>query len=256
MCVRARAHTHARAYTHVVMSAPAAPVRVGAIRVGQKHGRGVPGQRNVAADGFVNIDVTSGSAYKINGRVLSSTLSPMRIGPVLDIDTGAVLARVFENYWQYSKLWSTAGHGTAGEQTESEARKWEAFRDAGFDLVKGKRRPFAKALGYGVPDGCIYGGRAMGYVESRKLAYVPHYAGLIESSAALDELEALVRGGTSVMLIDGDGPPRDAHPHGMELTAANWRQMINDASCPFGHAWVVARELAKRCHPHIVCLDD
>lgn len=83
-------------------------------------------------------------------------------------------------------------------------------------------------------------------MESRPF-YVRAYRALIEPLPIMAELEKLVRSGVSVMLIDGDGPPKAEHPEGLEMTRANWDRMIADGSCSFGHGYVVARVLAERC---------
>ena len=50
------------------------PSAMGHVRVGQKRPRGVRGATNTSAEGFLNVDVTSGSMNKINGAPL--TLDP------------------------------------------------------------------------------------------------------------------------------------------------------------------------------------
>ena len=112
-------------------------------------------------------------------------------------------------------------------------------------LKKGKRRLFPKA--YGPADCAFIGGKEVAYVPSRSLKYVPEYGALIDKLPIMDELEKLVKGGQPVMIIDGDGPPRHLYPDGMDMTVANWDKMIQMASFPFGHGYVVARKLAERC---------
>lgn len=123
---------------------------------------------------------------------------------------------------------------------------WFKFRAKGFASTKGKRRPLPLKK-YGVPTASYYNDRPMGYVESRKLEYVPKYSALIKDLPVMDALERLIKSGQSVMLIDGDGPPRDQYPNGMEMTEDNWTRMLDDPQARFGHGYVVARDLAKRC---------
>ncbi len=81
---------------------------LGKVRIGQKKKRGIKGDTNPIYKNYKNIDVTSGSMNKINGKLVKEDLSPMLIGPV--IDKQGVKAKIFENYWQYGKLWLKAGH--------------------------------------------------------------------------------------------------------------------------------------------------
>jgi hypothetical protein len=55
----------------------------------------------------------------------------------------------------------------------------------------------------------------------------------------------MVRGGTNVMLIDGDGPNVQKWPKGREATREAIDDAINDESKPFGHAWACALALLE-----------
>lgn len=220
---------------------------MGSIRVGQKRRRGVTGERNVMADGFVNIDVTSGSGNKVGG-IKATTLSPMLL-PVHDAE-GKLITVSFELQWQFSKSWAKAGHIHVNEDgTRVPTVAWHAFRAKGLALKKGKRRPFPRA--YGPADCAFIDGKEVGYVASRSQLYVPVYGSLIDKLPIMDELEKMVRAGQSVMIIDGDGPSRHLAPAGMDMTPSNWQRMLADPAHPFGHGYVVARKLAERCYPHL-----
>jgi len=229
-------------------AATAAAAVSGMIRVGQKRRRGVMGERNVMADGFLNIDVTSGSGNKVGG-IKATCFSPMLL-PVHDAN-GKLITVAFENLWQHgSKAWSKAGHiKVLADGTRVPTFAWHAFRAKGLALKKGKRRPFPRA--YGPADCAFIDGKEVGYVASRSLLYVPVYGGLIENLPIMDELEKLVKGGQPVMILDGDGPPRHLYPNGMEMTPANWQRMLQDPAFSFGHGYVVARKLMERCFPHV-----
>lgn len=221
--------------------------RFGQIRVGQKRRRGVTGERNVMANGFLNIDVTSGSGNKVGG-IKVTALSPMLL-PVYDAE-GKLVTVAFECLWQWSKSWAKAGHiQVLADGTRVPTAAWHAFRAKGLALKKGKRRPFPRAFG---PADCAFiDGKEVGYVASRSQLYVPVYGGLIDKLPIMDELEKVVRSGQSVMIIDGDGPPRHLAPEGMDMTPSNWQRMLADPAFPFGHGYVVARKLAERCYPHL-----
>lgn len=214
------------------------------VRIGQKHRRGVSGEQTVRADGFKNIDVTSASRNLVGPeRHSATTLSPMRLGPI--VDQHGNIARLFENYWQFSKMWPTAGHCAAGsgddECVPSDA--WFRFRRRGFALEKGKRRPLPKKP-YGFPRFSFYNGQPMGYVESRKKIYVPLYYYLIRDLPVIAAMRQMVERGEKIMIVDNDGPPREQYPQGMPLTLANWQRMLDDPSAPFGHGYIVAAVVA------------
>jgi hypothetical protein len=216
------------------------------IYVGQKRQRGVTGQRNVMREGVLNIDVTSGSGNKVGGHK-ATAFSPFLL-PVYD-EGGKLVTCAFELWWQSLKAWKKAGHiqeHADGSWTPTPA--WHAFRAKSLALKKGKRRLFPKA--YGPADCAFIDGKRVDYVPSR-VHYVSMYGGLIDKLPILDELVKLVKAGKSVMLLDGDGPPRHLFPNGMPLTPANWTRMMQDPSASFGHGYEVARKLAERCFPDV-----
>ncbi len=216
----------------------------GRVFVGQKHSRGVFGQKTVSNGDAKNIDVTSGSKNLIGAqRVCANTLSPLTLGPVFD--ESGLQSLTFEGYWQGSKYWAgDAGHIDSNKKPTP---KWFQFRARQFALSKGKRRPLPLKQ-FGRPIGAIYNeidySETSGYVRSRKEIYVPIYANLIRNSAAVVAMREMVRVGESVMIIDGDGPPRNLYPNGMEMTAENWKKMIDDPKYCFGHGYVVAALVA------------
>lgn len=212
----------------------------GNVRIGQKHSRGVPGQRTVTCDGFLNIDVTSGSRNLIGPeRVPAVTLSPMKLGPITDAEGNTAL--IFENYWQFGKMWQSAGHidPSSGKPTD----KWLAFRRKGYALAKGKRRPLPIKK-YGTANRAHYNGRSYDYVHSRKAIYVPIYYRLIKDLPAIHAMREMLNSGQKIMIVDLDGPPRNSYPNGMPMTVENWRRLINDPRISFGHGYVVAALLA------------
>eukprot|EP01084_Bolivina_argentea_P318911 553163_1 len=94
------------------------------------------------------INVTSGSNNKIEGES-AKQVSPMNLGPInkelfnkLNIfnsqndDEEAIL---FENYWQYGKIFKDLGH--LNNKTNKYTNKWLKFRKKGYLLKKGHRHP-------------------------------------------------------------------------------------------------------------------
>lgn len=187
--------------------------------------------------GFKNIDVTAGSNNKLGGKLVKEDLSPLLIGPVTDKDGRKCL--IFENFWQ-ARCYTKAGHVKDGQVT----KEWEKFCDKQFKMEKGKRRPFAKALGYGAPDFAIYNGKKYDYITSRKEIYVPIYAELVKNTDAIKEMKKMLESGENIMILDGDGPPKSLYPEGLEMTQKVWDGMIKNPQFPFGHGYVVAGLLA------------
>jgi len=79
----------------------------GTVVVAQKPGRGIKSAWP-EREGFVRIDVTSGSNKKIEGHS-ATDFSPLFLGPVQDAAGNKALR--FENYWQFTKV-SLASKGS------------------------------------------------------------------------------------------------------------------------------------------------
>lgn len=209
----------------------------GKVRIGQKFKRGIKGDKSASRKNYINIDVTSGSRNKIGG-VSATTLSPFYLGPV--VDSSGMKALIFENYWQYGKMWKTAGHiNKYGSPTEA----WFKFRKNGYKSQIGKRRPLpCKPYGFAVSS--YYKNKVYDYLESRKKIYVPVYKKLIISLPIIKKMKQLLKASTNIMILDNDGPPKDIYPEGIAMTAKNFRVMLKDPKHPFGHGYIVAAVIA------------
>lgn len=224
------------------MSEPSAQKR-GRVFIGQKQQRGVAGDRAAKRACVLSVDVTSASGNKLGpDGVRASSLSPFKVGPVFDKAEPSLRAELFENRWQYGKLWPTAQHFASDGVQPSAA--WFEFRAKGYASSKPRRRPLPRKS-HGNATSSFYNGRVHGYVESRKAIYVPEYAALIRDSDAVRELRQMVKDGTSVLILDNDAPPKTVWPEGRELTQELWDTAIEDASLPFGHGYVVAALVAE-----------
>jgi hypothetical protein len=213
----------------------------GKVYIGQKQQRGVAGDRAAKRDGVLSIDVTSASMTLLGAdKVRASTLSPFRVGPVVDKSDTQLSARIFENRWQYGKMWPTANHINADGSPSPE---WFKFRAKGYASNIPKRRPLPKKQ-YGFATSSFYNGRVHGYVESRKLIYVPEYMELIRHSSAIREMRDHLDEGTSILVLDNDAPPKTMWREGREMTQELWDEMIDNKDLPFGHGYVVAALLA------------
>ena len=214
------------------------------------------------------INVTSGSNNKINGST-AKDVSPMYLGPIkralfeqLGVDNAKrddEEAVLFENYWQYGKLFATLGHLSADDRVTP---KWRAFRKKGYAQKKGHRHPkgtkttevlyrFKRGgrecnkYKYHTACSSYYFGERMSYIESRKRVYCPMYEALVRRTAFYTKLQKEVARGVHVMILDFDGPRgRTDGDKCLEVTLKMLREKINDASAPFGHGYVFAAMLA------------
>lgn len=199
------------------------------IRIAQKKRRGVAGDCNPTFPGVKNIDVTSGSMNKLNGRLVKYNFSPLLIGPCKDF-------RIFENYWQYGKIWNY--HLDDNDKINIE---WKRFNQSGKSLTIGKRHPLSRE--YGLPILSYYDGEYLEYIESRKKIYIPEYTKLISNTESMKALKEKVRNGEKIMILDVDGPPKSLYPEGVEMSIEFWNEMLENPKYPFGHGYVVAKLL-------------
>ena len=224
---------------------------VGTVRVGQKRRRGVAGDTNPVVPGFLNIDATSGSANKINGYPAKEAFSPMYLGPFL---YEGELVNVFENWWQYSKMFDELGHiGPDGLPTQ----KWFEFRKKGWAKMKGDRHPvgtrtndvmFVDDSGKNryryMKASCQAadkeGKAIMGYVSSRKYLYSHVYCELVKLQPGFHELKKMVDSGMNVQILDVDGPREEKS---VVITKEELRRRIEDTSSPMGHGFFLAAML-------------
>lgn len=203
------------------------------------------------------INVTSGSNNKINGEK-ASQISPMYLGPVNqtllaklgihNTDNESDLALIFENYWQYGKIFDTMGHLIDGQITT----KWMEFRKKGYAERKGFRHPKGTKTKKCKHMACssYYFGEYMDYITSRKKVYCPIYEALAKETAFYKLLKKQVENGLNVIILDFDGPK----PAGtcLPINVDLLKQKINDPTTPFGHGYVFAAmlggiQLSKYC---------
>jgi len=226
----------------------------GQVYIGKLRNRG--GGRDPVIPNVKNINVTSGSNNKINGYSIKN-LSPLYIGPVIEKDIfghGNLVADIFENYWQYGKVFEELGHV---DDDGNITRKWREFRSKGYHKKTGDRHPVGTKTNevkyvddrgrnwyrYMTPIFGRYLATNMDYIESRKRIYVPVYEYLLENSETFQALQDYVDEGHDVQILDLDGPV-DADPDGQRVTKKYLRKKINDPSANFGHGYVAAALLS------------
>lgn len=250
-------------------NAVAKEVTKGTVRIGKKRQRGVQGSTDPVSTNFLNIDATSGSNNKIDGHSATS-FSPMKLGPVIESEIfpdlfkeGTTLKSqsclLFENYWQYGKIFNELGHLKNGKITAA----WTAFRQKGYQKTKGDRHPVGTKTNevkfkdnkgrnhYRYMTACSshYLGEQMDYLTSRKKIYIPVYAYLVRQTAAFIALKQKVDAGASVQVLDFDGP----HDGSQIVTLPMLLEKVNDPQHPFGHGYVLAA-LLSGFEPEDYCL--
>jgi hypothetical protein len=221
------------------LSTPTGKIRCGKFARGSVHPK---------LDGYMNMVVCS-----VNGNW--GQLSPMKLGPfivteelsplvpggvcpgfiVSDIHIGKQVAMCqnFENYWQYSKVYSVDNvNGILGESFFNR-------RAEGFQSTKAKRRVFpAKS---GITTLCsYYDGKLYQYLESR-VFYCSGYSMLAEAHAKYKEIKRIMESGQNILILDLDAPSWESH--NQELTPEFFEKEYNDTTHPFGHGMVLCSML-------------
>ncbi len=170
--------------------------------------------------GGVETDVTSNSGFW-------KELSPFLL------DSTRYSARIFENLWQYSKVYKKFVLPIDG-YPDASYYKW---RDVGFANPRAVRYPMGKGV---KPEYLLWEGGKLGYVEARKKVYAPIYAELVRETNAYKVLESLYQslsaGSLPLVLRD-----YDAYDH--VAIGRTLRDVINDPDRKCGHGFVLAMML-------------
>lgn len=180
----------------------------------------------------------------------STTLSPFNLGPcevpwrfpVEDPVTKEISmhwqpCKVFENLWQYMKVYAKHTDPKTGEPTE----EWYRWARAGFANPKAVRFP----MGRGAKPLYSYGGtrsdgtvKRLGYVEARFEIYALHYAALVkEKYDGISKLRDLLDRHKSLTLLDFDGWNHEAR--GLTL-----EQVLYHPGHRCGHGFILAMMLS------------
>ena len=196
----------------------------------------------------IRIDVSSGSMKKIDGLAMKA-FSPLLLGPVYDTDNNKYVT--FENLWQYNKVFPQLGHWDPINKEPT--AKWYEWRKNGMSKLKngkGIRTPdeITKLKKNGLntkPIGAWWQNTLLGYIESRKIIYVPKYIEAIKQIQEYAVLRRIVDKGSKLLIIELDGPPLDKFPNGMPVTRENIDNALHDEKYPYGHGYVIAELLAE-----------
>ncbi len=187
---------------------------------------------------YVNLTSMQGTDHP--DRSLFSPMSPALHWP---FPTDNLFKRsCMEHWWQSGKVFDgpdtrAAELGWWYKQSNAKRRhpslKTRKVKHARFDHLDNTRWP--------VP---------LGYIDSRKLFYVPVYRETVEAKLAaaktnrLHELAAELKAGKNVVLFDVDALPGDPLEFSLDL----YERQLHDEHHPFGHGFVVARMLFEVLH--------
>lgn len=140
----------------------------------------------------------------------------------------------FEHFWQSRKVYSDVDYASAlawWRKQKTPKRRYPGSKTKRVLYARDPRFP----------------GEQIGYVDSRKLIYVPDYIAKTSSASgilAMRKAQAHMAE-RDVVVYDFDGPRADdGAPECRELTLDLLREKINDTRFPFGHGYVVAALLA------------
>lgn len=197
--------------------------------------------------GFTNINVSSGGKYK--------ALSPMKLGPftlkerrvptrwypngvhpgftAVDDEYQQGIVLIFENYWQFSKIFPQDVIG--GEVQKSFFER----RAKMFTEHKGHRRAIPKSRGTAIA--AYLDGNLLAYVPSR-IYYITYYSYLVQLTPEFQELVNRLNSGENLHILGYDGyDPVSGLPYGANpLTYEAIEKAMYDPEKPFGHELVLA----------------
>ena len=153
----------------------------------------------------------------------SRGLSPFVLGPMALY--GSHTARIFENAWQFSKLYPE--HADINGQPTDDYWTWA---QNGWNSTTAFRYPAGKGR---KPLCSLWNGDRLQYVEARKQIYIPLYQHAVKQTTAYQTLARLYREQGHLTLFDFDG--YDHRQLGM-----SFKDVINCPTRICGHAFVLA----------------
>ena len=174
------------------------------------------GPRDTKVPGTINTTSHSNADW-------SRGLSPFTLGPIALY--GSHTARVFENAWQFAKLYPehADANGLPTHQYWTWAQNgWKSTTAFRYPLRKG-RKPLCS----------LWNGRRLDYIAARQQIYIPLYQNTVKQTNAYRTLEHLYLAQGHLTLFDFDG--YDHRKLGMSL-----KDVINCPTRICGHAFVLA----------------
>ncbi len=154
-----------------------------------------------------------------------SKLSPFNLGPC---KTYAGVARVFENLWQFSKVYQCHVDAFGFQNND-----WYKWRARGWACRHAIRYPLGRNA---KPLFAHWRAERLDYIQARKKIYAPEYAENVAKTDSYRRLERMYRGGLNILLLDFDA--YDYQASGMTLV-----DVINNPQKKMGHAFVLVMML-------------
>uniref|UniRef100_A0A6M3KUJ4 Uncharacterized protein n=1 Tax=viral metagenome TaxID=1070528 RepID=A0A6M3KUJ4_9ZZZZ len=137
---------------------------------------------------------------------------------------------IFENLWQYSKVYKKQTLAIDGYPDAS----WYKWSEQGMAQDRAVRYPVGKGA---IPEYSFWDDEKLGYIEARKRIYAPIYAENVENMGGYSRLKVLYaqccKDGRELILLDYDAP-RNFATEGLSVL-----QAINNPKQKMGHAFVL-----------------
>ena len=162
---------------------------------------------------------------------LGRQFSPFLLGPV-DL-YGGYTARIFENAWQYSKVY--AEHA---DDLGNPTQKYWDWAMQGWNSNRAVRYPFGKGA---KPLYSLWNGHKLSYIEARRKIYIPLYKSLVSSNPLLDIWVEFLQQDTGNTLVLLDFDAYDHKALGMSL-----EEVFDSEKRKAGHGFVLAHILDQR----------
>ena len=181
---------------------------------------------------------------------------------------------VFENIWQFSKVYKTVPQSTQRYSRFDQKVIWEHDKEVHVKndsvtkkylkwRVKGMQNEYAVRypVGFSNRHNCLYaygGGLVpdtsvkMDYIESRKQIYLPEYCNLVRNEPRFKKLLKMLENGKNLLIVEVDGPHQESLEYYKEkynvddsfivndtvlVTKENINILLNDPKHPFGHGY-------------------
>ena len=177
------------------------------------------GERAVAPEGTIKINVTSAQASASKNRLDFSPMTP--------IEGGYKGFYNFEAFWQSGKVYE-------GIPDAVVKKYWHGIKEAKRRYPGSKDKKVLYAQFEHDPE-------KMDYVTSRKKIYVPLYFELMKDKEMAQHWKKEIESGKDVVIYDFDGPRLEGGKVTcLEVTKEIIQEKINDPSYPFGHGYIVA----------------
>ena len=173
--------------------------------------------RDPVPAGFTEVNTTSRGPFK--------DLSPFYLGPYAwwNAAGNRTVCQVFENLWQYSKVYPQ--HAVNGMPTQ-EFFEWRA---QGFAKRRAERYPMGKGA---KPLYSWWNESALSYIEARRVIYIPLYRSLVLRTKSYAMLYNWALQGYDIALRDFDG--YDHVSQNMTL-----QDVIDNPKRSLGHAFII-----------------